>query len=87
LANTPQARKRARQQQRQRQHNRQLRSRVRTAVKTFLKAASGSDRAVAATAYRNAASEVDRAAGKGLTHRNRAARLKSRLNDRLRVMA
>jgi len=87
LANTSQARKRARQQEHQRLHNRQLRSRVRSAVKSFLKAAGGSDRDAAASAFRNASSEVDRAAGKNLTHRNRAARLKSRMNQRLRAMA
>jgi len=91
LANSPQARKRARQNSIRRGRNMSGRSALRTAIKHFLKLAGGGkdadNRAAAADAYRAAASSIDRAVGKGLHHKNRAARLKSRLNNRLRAMS
>jgi small subunit ribosomal protein S20 len=84
LANTPQTRKRARQNVVRRLHNRSLRSRLRTSLRGFLKTAEGSDRKAAETAYREAVSVIDSMVNKRIHHRNRAARLKSRLNERLR---
>ncbi|MGD8408237.1 MAG: 30S ribosomal protein S20, partial [Thiohalophilus sp.] len=37
-------------------------------------------------AYKQAVSLIDKTAGKGLIHKNKAARHKSRLNDRIRAM-
>jgi len=97
LANSPQARKRARQNISRRQRNLSQRSSLRTAIKKFLKLVDGSkksdqsddpsdSREAAANAYREAASHIDRAVSKGLHHKNRAARLKKRLNNRLRAL-
>lgn len=86
MANSPQARKRARQNTTRRLHNTAQRSGLRTSIKSLVKALEGNDRQAAETAYRTATSEIDCAVHKGLHHKNRAARLKSRLNNRLRQM-
>ncbi len=86
LANSPQARKRARQNVKRRIHNMSIRSALRSAIKKFLKLVAKNDSAMATAAYRDAVSDIDSAVSKGLHHKNRAARLKSRLNNRLRSM-
>ena len=86
MANSPQARKRARQNDKRRVHNHGMRSTMRTAVKKVLRAVRAGDREAAASAYQRAVPLVDRMAGKGLIHKNRAARYKSRLNDRIRAL-
>ena len=87
MANSPQARKRARQSAKRRIHNMSQRSALRSAIKKFLKKVSENNAEEATSAYRNAVSKIDRAASKGLHHRNRAARLKHRLNNRLRALS
>ena len=84
MANSPQARKRARQETQHRARNMAQRAAMRTHVKKYLKSIDGSDIEVAEKDYRTAVSQVDRAARRGLHHRNKAARLKSRLNARLK---
>lgn len=86
MANTAQARKRAHQNVKRRVHNHSMRSHMRTHVKKVLKAIRSGDRAGAEQAYRVAVPAVDRVARKGLIHKNRAARYKSRLNDRIRAL-
>ena len=86
MANIKSAGKRARQAEKRRQHNAALRSRMRTAVKKVIKAVQAGDAEQAATSYRAAVPEIDSAAGKGLIHRNKAARHKSRLNRAVRNM-
>lgn len=87
MANTAQARKRARQAEKARAQNGSQRSRMRTAIKKVLKAIQGGDGEGAKAAYKDASSMVDKAAGKGLIHANKAARFKSRLNASIRKMA
>ena len=87
MANSAQARKRARQQAKQRLHNRAQRSTMRTRIKLFQKSVESGDRTAAEAAYRDASSAIDSVAGKGLHHANKAARLKSRLNNQLRAMS
>lgn len=86
VANSPQARKRAHQNTARRLHNASQRSRLRTSIKNFVKSLQSKDVSAAREAYRQATSSIDGAVHKGLHHRNRAARLKSRLNNRLRQM-
>ena len=86
MANSAQARKRARQAVRHRAHNVPLRSRARTAVKRTLKAIHQGDGAAARTAFREAVPVIDRMADKGLMHKNKAARHKSRLNARIKAL-
>ena len=72
--------KRMRTSRKQNAYNRAVKSSVKTATKKFLAASSGSDAgADAEAAYRSAATELDRAARKGVIPRRRADRKKSRL--------
>ncbi len=87
MANSPQTRKRARQNDKVRLHNRSYRSSVRTCIKAFLKLVQSADKDGATSAFKTAGSAIDKSAGKGLMHKNRASRLKSRLNARLRAIA
>lgn len=87
MANSAQAKKRVRQAEKRRQRNIAQRSMMRTFVKKVLKAINAGDRAAAESAYQTAVPIIDRMAGRGLIHRNKAARHKSRLNARIRAMA
>ena len=86
MANSPQARKRARQNLPRRLRNASQQSTLRTSIKSFLKSLEQNDVEAARAAYRETTSSIDRAVHKGLHHKNRAARLKSRLNNRLRQL-
>ncbi len=87
MANSPSARKRARQAEKRRQHNKARRSMMRTTIKNVIKAIDAGDKQKAQDAYAAAVPVIDRAATKGLIHQNKAARHKSRLNERIRQMA
>lgn len=87
MANTPQAKKRARQAEKRRQHNASRRSSMRTYLKRVVKAIAGGNKELAVTEYRLATSIVDHLATKGLIHKNKAARHKSRLNAQIKAMA
>ena len=85
MPNTASAKKRMRQEQKRRAHNRSVKSLVRTTVTKarvaiVTPAVSDED---ATEAVRKAASELDRAAKKGVLHKNNAARRKSRLMKQL----
>ena len=87
MANSPQARKRARQNTVKRVRNHAQASSMRTVIKKFVKAINAKDSEAAKSAYQQAASEIDKAAKKNLHTKNRAARLKSRLNNRLKSLS
>ncbi len=87
MANSPQAKKRARQAETRRSHNASLRSMVRTYLKKVNAAIESGDQEAAKAAYVTAVSALDRTADKGLYHKNKAARHKSRLNARIKAMA
>lgn len=84
MANSAQARKRARQNVTGRLRNASQQSELRTSIKAFVKSLETKDADAAQKAYRAATASIDSAVHKGLHHKNRAARLKSRLNNRLR---
>ena len=86
MANTAQATKRARQAEKNRQLNASQRSNMRTTIKKVIAAIEAGDRDAAKQAYDSAVPAIDRAAGKGLIHANKAARHKSRLNQHIRDM-
>ena len=86
MANTAQARKRARQAENNRQLNAGQRSNMRTSIKKVLKAIEAGDKDAAKKAYDEAVPVIDKAAGKGLMHANKAARHKSRLNQHIRSL-
>ncbi len=81
MPNNAAAKKRMRQEQKRRLHNRSIKSLVKTQI-TKARQAIAVD-ADAEAAVRAAVSELDRAAKKGVIHRNNAARRKSRLMKRL----
>ncbi|HTF97957.1 MAG TPA: 30S ribosomal protein S20 [Cellvibrio sp.] len=87
MANTPQAKKRARQNEKARKHNASMRSMGRTYLKKVLAAIATGDKAAAQAAYVSAVAVIDRIADKGLIHKNKAARHKSRLNAKLKALA
>jgi small subunit ribosomal protein S20 len=81
MPNNAAAEKRMRQEKKRRLRNRMVKSTVRTQItKARLTIESGAD---AQEAVRAAVSELDRAAKKGVIHRNNAARRKSRLMKQL----
>ena len=86
MANTAQARKRVRQAERSRQRNASQRSMLRTYVKRVFAALNGGDKEAATNALRQATPVLDSMARKGLIHKNKAARYKSRLNTRIRAL-
>ena len=87
MANSPQARKRARQAETHRLRNISHRSTVRTYIKKVVSAIESGDREAAASALTAAQPMIDRMVGKGILHRNKAARHKARLAARIRAMA
>lgn len=86
MANIKSAIKRARQNDKLRLHNGSARSMLRTYVKNVIKAVATGDADVAKTAYAKAQPVIDKAAGKGLIHKNQANRIKSRLCARVKGM-
>ncbi len=87
MANSPQARKRARQAEKRRNHNASLRSLVRTQIKKVVAAIDSGDAQTAKAAYESAIPVIDRMADKGIIHKNKAARHKSRLNAKVKALA
>jgi small subunit ribosomal protein S20 len=86
VANSAQARKRATQAETRRQRNASRRSMMRTYVKKVLNAITTGDKNTAQETFKTAAAILDRMAGKGLIHKNKAARHKSRLNAQIKAM-
>ncbi len=87
MANTRQAKKRARQNDQARAHNASLRSMARTYIKNVVKAIKTGDAAAAKAAYDAAVPVIDRIADKGIFHKNKAARHKSRLNEQIKALS
>ena len=85
MPNNPSAEKRMRQEIKRRAHNRSIKSLVRTEVTKARQAiaAPGVSAEDAQNAVRAAISELDRAAKKGVLHKNNASRRKSRLMKQL----
>ena len=86
MANSAQARKRARQAEKHRQHNAGRRSMMRTELKKVDAAIEAGDKSAAEAAYKSAVPMLDTMANKGLIHKNKAARHKSRLNTKIRAL-
>lgn len=86
MANSPQARKRARQAEKHRQHNMMLRSRVRTYMKRVMKAIESGNQELALQEFKEAQPFMDGSVNKGIFHRNKIARHKSRLYAKIRAM-
>ena len=81
MPNNAAAKKRMRQEQKRRLHNRSVKSLVKTQITKARNAVALDENAE--EAVRAAVRELDRAAKKGVIHRNNAARRKSRLMKQL----
>ena len=80
-------RKRARQNVKLNAANTSLRSKYRTAVKNVEKAVVAGDKTKAAELFAKAQSVIDAIADKGIFHKNKAARDKSRLSAKVKTLA
>ena len=80
-------RKRARQDVKLNAANTALRSRFRTAIKNVQKAVLSGDKAKATDLYKSAQSVIDSIADKGIFHKNKAARHKSRLAAKIKALS
>lgn len=83
----PQSRKRVQQEATARERNKAQRSLVRTKIKQVQKAIAASDAERAQHAFADAKPIIDRMAGKGQIHKNKAARHKSRLNAQIKAIS
>lgn len=80
------AAKRYRQSQKRRMRNRAMRSRVRSGIRGFLEAVDSNNKADAESRLQSVTKLIDTAAGKGVYHKNTAARTKSRLRKKLNAL-
>ena len=87
MANSAQARKRARQAEKHRQRNASDRSMMRTQLKRVVNAIDSGDKSTAEEAYKVAVPLIDHMARKGIIHKNKAARHKSRMNKHINAMS
>lgn len=80
MPNSTSAKKALRKNIARRLRNRAQRSSLRSVIKKCRSAAAGDDQAATEDAFRLAVKRLDQAAAKNLIHKNKAARLKSRLS-------
>lgn len=86
MANSAGSKKRARQAEQRRQHNASLRSMTRTYLKRVVSAVAAGDKEAAQAAYTAAVPMLDKAASKGIFHKNKVARHKSRLSAQIKAL-
>lgn len=86
MANIASAKKRARQAVQARARNASQRSMIRTTIKKVVKAVEAKDKVAAETAYQEMVPVLDRYANRGMIHKNKAARHKSRLIAHIRAL-
>ncbi len=80
MANIRSAAKRARQNIKREMHNRRVKSMLKTSIRRFEESLRSGDHEDAKTRLHAAVRQIDKAAAKGILHRNNAARKKSRLS-------
>jgi small subunit ribosomal protein S20 len=86
LANIKSAKKRALTSEKRRQHNASRRSMMRTFFKKVIAAIEAGNKEAAQAAFTVAVPVLDRYATKGLIHKNKAARHKSRLAAKIKAL-
>ena len=79
MPNTRSAAKRLRQNEKLQQRNKSTKSAMKTQIKSVLAAVAAGDVEKAELEYRDASRKLDRAGAKGIIHKNKASRGKSRL--------
>ena len=87
MANTKSAEKAAHQALKRRANNVAARSKLRTAIRDVTQAIASGDKANAEEQYKSAVPVIDSMVNKDQIHRNKAARHKSRLAQRIRSMS
>ena len=87
MANIKSQIKRVKTNEKRRQRNKSVRSSVRTAVRKFREAVEAGNTEEAATLQRAAARALDKAASKGVIHKNQAANRKSAMAKRVNSAA
>ncbi len=87
MANIKSAKKRILVNETKAARNKAIKSRVKTAVKKVDTAVEAKDKATAEAALLNAISEINKAASKGIYHKNTAARKVSRLTKAVNNIA
>ena len=86
MANTNQARKRVRQANKARQRNASQKTNFRSSIKKVLNSISEKNSEQSKKDYLKAVSTMDKLVSKGLIHKNKAARHKSRLNKQIKSL-
>ena len=86
MANLKSAKKRVLQNEKNRQHNVSRKSKLRTFIKKVVSAIKGGNKEEAKTMFNNFQVLADRFATKGLIHKNKAARHKSRLSAKIKAL-
>lgn len=86
MANIKSAKKRAVQSEERRKHNTDLKSAYRTYVKKVDAAIATNVKEDAVKALKTSTPIIDMAASKGIIHKNKAARHKSRLNAKIKKL-
>ena len=87
MANSSSAKKRVRQSAKRRLHNMGIRSEARTHIKNVVKAIEAGDKKQALELYNKMIPVIDKVANKGIFHKNKVSRYKSRLNNKIKAMA
>lgn len=83
MANHKSAIKRAKQSELRRQRNRSQKTRMKTAIKGLEQAVAGGNPEAIREQLKATTSMIDKTAGKGVIHKNRASRKISRLTQRI----
>ena len=87
MANIKSQIKRVKTNEKRRLRNKSVKSAVRTAVRQFREAAEAGDTEKATQLQRTAARALDKAASKGVIHKNQAANRKSAITKKLSTLA
>ena len=87
MANIKSQIKRNRQNEKRRLRNKSVKSSLKTAIRKFNEAVANGDAATAEVLLRDASRKLDKAAGKGIIHKNQAANRKSAIAKRHSALA
>jgi small subunit ribosomal protein S20 len=85
MPNTPSAKKRQRTNEQRRVRNRAVKSAVKTQIKKVTSAMTDGKSTDVDAEFRATVKKLDKAAAKGVIHKNAAARTKSRLSARIKA--
>jgi small subunit ribosomal protein S20 len=87
VANIKSQIKRNKQNEKRRLRNKSVKSSLKTAIRKFREAADGGDPEAATALMRDASRKLDKAASKGVIHKNQAANRKASIAKRLQSTA